>query len=186
MEDKLIIKNIKRKKECGLEMLIDAYGLFIRTIIRQKLYNLSADEDECLDDVLMCIWNNINSFDEKKNTFKNWVASVTRYKVIDYNRKYLKSRDYIKISSTDNDIENIKDSRAKVDKKLLENELRDEINNLLDNLKLRDKELFIRHYLEEKSVEHISKETGEKTENIYNRLSRGREKLRKILKLKSV
>ncbi|MGL5069343.1 MAG: sigma-70 family RNA polymerase sigma factor [Sarcina sp.] len=186
MEEKLIIKNIKRRKETGLEMFIDSYGMFIRTIIRQKLYNLSACEDECLDDVLMCVWNNIESFDDRKNTFKNWVASVTRYKVIDYNRKYLKSRDYIKYSNEEFNGDEVKDSKALIDTNLLNKELREEIDDLLDNLKPKDKELFIKHYLEDKTVDNLAKETGMKSENIYNRLSRGRNKLRKILRLKSV
>ncbi|MGL4761084.1 MAG: sigma-70 family RNA polymerase sigma factor [Sarcina sp.] len=186
MEEKLIIKNIKRRKETGLEIFIDSYGMFIRTIIRQKLYNLSACEDECLDDVLMCVWNNIESFDDRKNTFKNWVASVTRYKVIDYNRKYLKSRDYIKYGNEEFNGYEVKDSKALIDTNLLNEELREEIDDLLDNLKPKDKELFIKHYLEDKTVDSLAKETGMKSENIYNRLSRGRNKLRKILRLKSV
>lgn len=180
MEDKLIIKKIKRKNEKGLEGLIDKYGGFIKAIIRQKLYDLSNYEEECMDDVLMSIWNNIHRFDEKKNTFKNWIASVTRYRIIDYNRKYLRNREYISTLDSEETHEKHLIDKAKVDENILTREFRNEIEDLLDNLKPRDKELFIKHYLEDKTVDNISKEMGVKSEATYNRLSRGRIKLRKI------
>ena len=174
MEDKLIIKKIKKRKEQGLEMLVNVYGGYILAIIRQNLYNLSNYEEECMDDVLMAIWNNIESFDESKNTFKNWIASVTRYKSIDYKRRYIRSLEEMEF-----DFNSIKDKQV-IEEGILKEELRKELESLLDNLKPRDKELFIKHYLEDKKVEELSNEMGIKTDVIYNRLSRGRTKLRKL------
>lgn len=181
MEDKLIVKNIKYKKECGLEMFIDKYGGYIRAILRSKLYNLSLCEDECFDDILMAIWNNINSFDESKGSFKNWVISVSRYKIIDYNRAFLRSNKNIESIDDEGTKHILKDESARTDKRILERELKKEIDDLLSNLKDSDKEIFIKHYLEERSVPSISNDIGIKTEVIYNRLSRGRIKLKKIL-----
>ena len=172
MDDNLIIKNISRKKNQGLEMLIDKYGGFITSIIKKNLYNLRNYEDECMDDILLSIWNNIDRFDGSKNTFKNWIASVTRYRVVDYKRKYIKT-----LVEESIDIHNLNDSLV-VEENILNEELRDEINNLLDNLKPKDKDLFIKHYLDDKNVDELSKEIGVKTVVIYNRLSRGRSKLR--------
>lgn len=175
MDDKFIIKNIKRKKECGLEMLVNVYGGFIATIIRQNLNNLDRYEDECIDDVLLSIWNNINRFDESKNTFKNWIASITRYRIIDYKRKYIKTLNLEEV-----DINKLKDNST-IEDGLLKKELRDEIENLLSNLNPRDKDIFIKHYLEDKDIKILAKEMGVKTDNIYNRLSRGRKKLRVLI-----
>ncbi|MGL5087161.1 MAG: sigma-70 family RNA polymerase sigma factor [Clostridium sp.] len=174
MEDKLIIKSIKRKNESGLEMLVNIYGGFIMAIIRQNSYNLGSYEDECMDDVLLSIWNNIDKYDQSKNSFKNWIASVTRYKVIDYKRKYIKILNEDEIG-----LHHLKDNLV-VEENILKKELRMEIESLLDNLKPRDKELFIRHYLEEEELDYLSKDMGIKTEVLYNRLSRGRLKLRKL------
>lgn len=175
MDDKLIIKMIIRKRESGLEMLIEEYGGFIKAIVKRKCYG--DFEDECIDDVLMCIWNNIKSYDEQKNTFKNWIASITRYKVIDYNRKYLKNIEKYK---NDYDLEKIQD-KEEVSLRILQKELKEEIHNLLNNLKEKDKKIFIKYYLEEMEIEEMEEEIGLKREAIYNRLSRGRGKLRSIL-----
>lgn len=174
MDDKLIIKRIEKRKEHGLEMLVNKYGGFITTIIRQNLNNLGTYEDECMDDVLLSIWNNIDRFDESKNTFKNWIASVTRYKVIDYKRKYIKT-----LYEDEFNLHNLKDNSV-VEENILNEELREDIESLLANLKPRDKDLFIKHYLEEKDINYLSKEMGVKPEVVYNRLSRGRSKLRKL------
>ncbi|MGL5415325.1 MAG: sigma-70 family RNA polymerase sigma factor [Clostridium sp.] len=175
MDDKLIIKRIIRKQESGLEMLIEEYGGFIKAIVKRKGYG--DFQDECIDDILMCIWNNIKSYDERKNTFKNWIASITRYKVIDYNRKYLKNIEKYK---NDYDLEKIQD-KGEVSLRILQKELKEEIQSLLNNLKEKDKKIFVKYYLEEMEVEEIEKEVGLKREAIYNRLSRGRVKLRSIL-----
>ena len=182
MEDKLIIKNIKRKKECGLEMFIDKYAGFIRAVIRSKLYKFSSYEDECFDDILLAIWNNVDRFDESKGSFKNWVVSVSKYKIIDYNRKQLKNNSLVSSIDMQNiDEKHLSDANANVERSLLGDEVKKEIDDLLSNLSLRDKDLFIKHYLEEKPVTKISSEVGTKVDVIYNRLSRGRTKLRKIL-----
>ena len=64
-----MIKYIKKKKEKGMELLIDNYRGIITAIVRKHLGVLINYEDECVDDVLMSIWNNIKRFDSSKNTF---------------------------------------------------------------------------------------------------------------------
>ncbi|MGL4656545.1 MAG: sigma-70 family RNA polymerase sigma factor [Sarcina sp.] len=182
MEDKLIIKNIKLKKECGLEMFIDKYGGLIKAIIRRKLFDYSFYEDECLDDILLAIWNNVERFDSSKGTLRNWVISVTRYKIIDYNRKYVGEKEKISnLEITDEKVKNLKAPGEEIDRKILRHELNKEIDELLGTLTKRDKELFIKHYLEEKPVNKISQEVGVHTNILYNRLSRGRKKLKAIM-----
>ena len=50
---------------------------------------------------------------------------------------------------------------------------------MLSFLKPSDRELFLELYVEEKTVAQVSEETGIKKEVIYNRLSRGKEKIRR-------
>jgi RNA polymerase sigma-70 factor (ECF subfamily) len=38
----------------------------------------------------MAVWDNIDTFCPEKNSFKNWVAAIAKYKSIDYKRRYLK------------------------------------------------------------------------------------------------
>lgn len=170
-----MIKYIKKKKECGMEMLIDSYGALITSIVRRNLNNLKEYEEECIDDVLLSIWNNIDSYDQKKNQFKNWIGAIAKYKTIDYKRKYIKTMEVEDIS-----IHVIEDSR-RVEENILKEELRGEIDELLKNLKEKDRELFIKYYLEEKDMGEICRYMDMNSAVAYNRLSRGRDKLRKFV-----
>lgn len=175
MEDSLIIKYIKNKKEKGLELLIKNYGGLIKAIVRKHLSSISYYEEECFDDILISIWNNINSFNGQ-GSFKSWIGVISKFKAIDYKRKYLKL----------NSFENIDDiviaDDINVSDEIILKELKEEIHSLMDNLKEEDKQIFIRYYLKEESIEIISKDMSLKKDVIYNKLSRGRKKLGNILR----
>lgn len=176
MNDDEIVYLIKKRNEKGLELLINTYSGLINSIIRKHLYNIYDKHDECIDDVLLSIWNNIDSFDNSKNTFKNWVAAISQYRAIDYKRKYLK------LLNKEFDITQI-ENHAFIDNSIIENELRSEIEELLVCLKPEDRDIFIKRYIEDKSIEELVLETGIKEEIIYNRLSRGRKKIRKNIEI---
>ena len=134
MEDKLIIKYINKQKEEGLSLLIEVYGDYINTVVKNNLRMLPNHQEECLNDILLSIWTNIKNFDNKKNTLKNWIGVVSKYKTIDYKRKYLNE---LKLYDIDDDL-NI------IDKNLLECEIKEEVNYLLQNLNEKDRQLFIK------------------------------------------
>lgn len=171
MEDKIIIKYIKKKNEEGLRLLINNYSDYINTIVRNNLKDLNYYQGECINDILLSIWNNIESFDNKKNTLKNWIGVISKYKTIDYKRKYIKQS-----------VEDINEDILIIDKNLLKKEIEEEIEELLSNLKERDKEIFKLYYIEDLDIETISKDMNIKPFNIYSRLSRGKKRLRELYK----
>ncbi|MCR8745575.1 sigma-70 family RNA polymerase sigma factor [Romboutsia lituseburensis] len=171
MEDELIIKYIKKKKEVGMEMLIDKYRGLITAVVRKHLGVLKNYEEECISDVFLSVWNNIKTFDKNKNSFKNWVCAISKYKSIDYKRKYLSKLETVDISE---DI-------CYIDKELIKSEIDEEIKEILSHLNARDKELFIKHYLEGEDLEEIAIKNNTKVSNLYNRLSRGRKKIRESI-----
>jgi RNA polymerase sigma-70 factor (ECF subfamily) len=62
--------------------------------------------------------------------------------------------------------------------KILEHEISDEVEQMLSCLNPSDRQLFLRIFAEEESVEQISRESGMKPETIYNHISRGKKKIR--------
>lgn len=88
--DETIVKLIKKRDEKGIELLINEYAPLIKAIVKKHLYNLGQYHEECINDVYLGVWNNIDGFDKDKNILKNWVAAITKYKTIDYKRRYLK------------------------------------------------------------------------------------------------
>lgn len=173
-QSNFIIK-LKERKEKALEYVIDKYGWIIKSIVKKHLYNLEHYQDECINDILLAIWNNIERFDENKGTFQNWVAGISRFKAIDYKRKYLKTLtfeniDTLELASKDN-----------VFNAVTKKEINADLDELLNYLKPEDKAIFLKLYIEEEDINQVSNETGLKKEVIYNRLSRGKKKLKKRL-----
>lgn len=172
MEDKIIVNYIKNNEDDGLILLINNYGDYISTIVKNNLRSLNYYQDECINDILLSVWKNIGSFDGKKNTFRNWIGVVSKYKTIDYKRTYLK----------DVEFEEITDKLSIVDKNLLKKEIGEEVDELLSKLKKNDKEIFIKYYIEDIDVDTIAKDMNTKSFNIYSRISRGKKKLRELCK----
>lgn len=85
------------------------------------------------------------------------------------------------------DNENIEDLNIPVNdstNELLKNELSLEMQEMMDSLNEKDRDLFYKLYVEEIEVDKISKDMSIKRDVIYNRVSRAKKKLRNIFKLK--
>jgi len=113
------------------------------------------------------------SYDPKRSSFKNWIGGIAKYKSIDYTRKYLK----------DLENENIEDVIIPTEdnsiKEILKSEIREETEKMLSSLSKEDREIFQKLYFEDKDMNEISKDTGLSKSILYNRLSRGKKKMRK-------
>lgn len=177
INEKNLISELRNGNEKALNYVVDRYGWIVKTIVKKHLYGLPNNQDECINDILMAVWFNIDSFDENRSEFKNWLAGVAKYKAIDYKRKYLKDLEYENIDDLNISVED------RIQEEVMAKELDEEVSSLLNCLKKEDRELFLKLYVEEKEVDEVSKETGLKRDVIYNRVSRGKRKIKNLFKL---
>ncbi len=160
--EKNYIQQLQLHNEKALMYVINKYGGLLMAVIRKHLFSLPERQEECFDDVLLKIWQNIADFDGSKNSFKNWAAAIARYRAIDYLRQY--QRELVTVNIEDTAI-------AREDSQLagmIEREISEETQRMLECLKPLDQELFMKLYVEE--------------EVIYNRISRGKHKIRRQYK----
>lgn len=176
MQDKLLIKYIKKKSPKGMDMLIDNYSGIITSVVRNHLGILRAYEEECVNDVLLSIWESIEGYDKDKNTFKNWICVIAKYKSINYRKKYLTKYEQTEIN---NEI-------YYIDKDLLKLEVNEDVEDILRCLNSKDKELFIKYYIEGYGLNEIAKENQTNVTNLHSRLSRGRKKIKETLNYKEM
>lgn len=171
-----VISQLKKKNSKALDFIVDTYGGLIHSIVKKTLFNFenNGSVEECVNDVLLAIWNNIEKF-HQNNNFKSWIAAISKYKAIDYQRKLIKV-----LNNQNIDAMEIK-SRDTVDKELLQKENYNEMMKLLSNLKQQDREIFIRKYFNDEPSGDIAEKLNVNKEVVNNRLSRGRKKLRKII-----
>ena len=172
--DMEIIEGIKKHDEKAFEKLVDVYGGLIKSITAYHMSAFREYQEECVNDILLSIWRNIKSYDERKNTLKNWIGAICKYKCIDYKRKYYKEN-FVELDETIP----VPDPTEKL---ILEQEIEMETEELLSSLSPRDRELFRRRYINEESVEEISRDMQLAPSVLYNRLSRGKKKLRNTLR----
>ncbi|SNS52856.1 RNA polymerase sigma-70 factor, ECF subfamily [Anaerovirgula multivorans] len=169
------IDQMKIGNEGALEYVVDNYAWILKTVLKKHLFSLVNFYEECMNDCILAIWENIHYYDPKKSSFKNWIGGIAKYKSIDYVRKYLK----------DLENENIEDLIIPVEDysliEILTDETSKEIKKMLQSLSEEDRKIFHKLYFEDRDMDEISKDTGLSKPILYNRISRGKKKLRGII-----
>lgn len=91
INDDNVVSELQKKIPKALDFIVGIYGGLIKSIVQKTLFNFedSGNVDECINDVFLGIWNNIDKF-HKDNKLKSWIAAIAKYKAIDYQRKLLK------------------------------------------------------------------------------------------------
>ncbi len=170
--DSEIVGGIRKKDEKAFGFLVEDYGALIRAIVRKHLSS-TMYEEECINDILLSLWQNMSHYDRTKNSLKNWIGAVCKYKCADYLRRHYRDRERLCALSDDLPTEEPED-------------LSELVEELLSGLKPDDRRLFREYYLEGRSVAEIAETRGESSAFLYNRLSLGRKRIRTIFKEKSL
>lgn len=153
MDDRKLISGIKKKKESYLIEFIDIYGPVLKASIIKTIGNRKELVNEILNDSILAIWDNIDSFDESKSSFKNWCAGVAKYKAIDAIRKENRHKSV--------DLEDI-----------------EEAIGTYKDYSFDDSEIFRKLYIEGYSYDDIAKIKQIPKDRLYNRVSRSKKKLK--------
>lgn len=168
MDEKDLIKSIKSKDEDALIYFINHYGGLMKSVISRILYDFPVLWDEVLNDAIFAVWDNIAYYQSNKSGFKNWCASVARYRAIDALR--------IECRHKSIDIDDING--------VINPDFNDALflNNVLGYLSEDDKSLFLDIFYDGKSYDEMSKEMGVSKNSLYSRIKRIRNKVRKKLR----
>lgn len=173
-EAKNIVKHIMKRKPEALEIAIDLYFGCVYGVAKSILSGIAAEEDieECVQDVFIDSWNNIHKFDDSRGSFKTWLLILCKSKALNMRKSLLNKRkaadiDDIQISCEDD-----------MEESYLFKEEKEEIIKAINNFGETDREIFIRRYLMEQSIEYISDTMKLSRQVVDTRLWRGRKKLR--------
>lgn len=164
MVEEKIIKLLAARDQEGLNLLIENYSGILYSIIKKVLIKFPYLQDEVLNDALLGVWENINSFDPTRSSFKNWLASVARYMAIDALRREVR-HNYQTLDESYQ--EGQEDGFNKV--------LIKEIFTYLDE---DDRKLFTALFLEGYSYEELAQDLKASKDSLYGRVKRAREKLK--------
>lgn len=175
-----LIRELKNKNEKALDYLYETHISIAYKIVLDNLENIASKEDieECVSDIFVSVWNNIDKYNEKIAKFKTWFSAVCKYKAIDYKRS-IKT----KALSVELDENTLIEPVSVEDRILAEEDVCDLIE-IIDDMPHIDRQIFIRRYILNEKIDDISKDLGITRGAIDNRLSRGRKTIKnKWLKL---
>lgn len=174
INDTNFIKELKRKNPKSLDYVIDIYAPLIKGIITRELKSLGDEGliDECMSDVLMGVWSNIEGFNGDNNKFKSWIGAISKFKAIDYYRKYSK------VFNNEAIDENITTGRS-TEEYFMEELENNKLISIIEGFDEPDRSIFVRRFLLGEKSKSISETLGLTVSNINIRISRGKEKIRK-------
>lgn len=166
------LTGLKERDERALDYVIDAYGGLIQAIVHKHLSQLPDRQEECVNDILLAVWNQSEHFDPQKNRFSGWLAAVCKYKAIDCKRRYF--HDLLEAPLP----EEAASPDGNPEESLLSKELSEETESLLKQLSAEERGLFWDRYVNGTPMKALADERGTNVSALYNRLSRDRKKMK--------
>ncbi|WP_309421322.1 sigma-70 family RNA polymerase sigma factor [Enterococcus sp.] len=168
VQDEEIIERIKKKDYAGLEELLAVYGdSMLRTIhsVLSQPHEVSERQDVA-NEVFYEVWQKIAAYQSERSRLITWLLLISRSRAIDHKRKLNK--------------------RSLEEKPVDEQELAIEESPLtketflgfIEDLEALDQRIFLLYYFYQESPETIAEQTDLNVSAIYNRLSRGRKRLK--------
>lgn len=177
INDDNFINELKNRNQKALEYAFDNYCDFVYKIVflvfGSKQY--SSYIDECINDIFMCLWNNIDKFHDEKGSFKYWLKAVAKYKAINYKKKIIKD------TNVDCLEDYVFEAKEQVENLVVSKENKEEVVKAIKDLSEPDREIFIRRYLVQEDIVDIANYLGVNRSTVDNRLSRGRKVLKEKL-----
>ena len=165
MNEKKIIQGIKNRDEKSLRAFIDSYGPVMKASIYKVLTFNENVRMEVLNDSVLAVWDNIDSFDPDRSSFKNRCAGVARYKAIDALRKEIRHKSV--------DLDEVSPYLSNEDDISI-----DETEEILKVLDEKDRDIFRKLFIEGYTYDDLAKVYDISKAGLYNRVARGKKKIK--------
>lgn len=170
VDNENFIDYLKKRDIEALDYVIDNYSKRIFNVAYSVLKNSELSE-ECLNDVLLKIWDNVKYFNREKEKFYPWIIAITKNTAIDIYRKEIKHSSKLNIEDIDLYEEYSFDKRLENKAKLKD------VTKEIKGMNNIDKEIFLRKFYLDQPSKIISEKMGLTDKFINLRIFRGRKKL---------
>ena len=174
MQNKDLISKLRQHDETGMAEFLQRYSPLMRYIIVPILSDL-REQEECLSDVAMRVWDKIDQFDEAKGSFTSWLTVLTRNTALN-RAKAGRNREVTQEMRVE-----IPSTEAGPEERMLRQERLASLKQALKGLKRSDEQLFYRKYYYLQSTAQIAAEMGMTERAVEGRLYRIKKKLRSEL-----
>ena len=192
----------------ALETLISRYSREIYYFIRVVLdgIGVAQDAEECVNDLFVAVWQEIDSFDPVRGTLRTWLTMRAKYIALDRRRQLCRRQAYNLQSAEetrqwissdhsggrkaygwgssdgDNRVTLPPHPESSMENLLEQSERREELRLALATLPELDRYLIYQRYFKFASTEELAAKTGLTRHAVDTRLWRARKSLRETLK----
>ena len=166
-----LLKQLKNKNDKAIESAIELYTPYVSTV----LYNIAGaslmreDIEEIISDVFISLWQNADKIDLQKGTIRSYIAATARNYAL---KRFMQRKEYTSID----DIE-LPDEKSITEDTVMYDFLWKAVMELGEP----DNEIFVRYYRYGEKLRDIAVATGVNLSTVKTKLSRGKQKLKKIL-----
>lgn len=173
MREEKIIQKIKDRDSRGLELLMNRYTGYVSSVVWGILSHAmtAQDAEEVVSDVFLAAWQQPEALQSGK--LKAWLGAVARNK----------AKNALRHAGQDlpleEDVLELPDDSSF--EKLERQEQARIVQQAIDTLTPKDREIFLRHYYYAQTLSHISREMKMPEATVKTRLRRGRMKLKEYL-----
>lgn len=174
MTEKDIIASVRRREPQGASLLLTYYGPLMRYIIAPIVPN-AHDQEECLSDAVMRVWDRIDQFDPDRGSWTAWVTAVARSVALNRVRATKHREETAELTP------DIPSPEPTPEELLLRRERQRELQQAISQLSQFERQIFYRKYYYLQSTAQIALETGMTERAIEGRLYRIKKHLRKLL-----
>lgn len=171
-----LISEIRKRNPDAFEFLVDKYTKPVYYLAYNILRISCSKEDieECVSDVFIDAWRKIEQFDINRGGLKTWVLILTKYKALEYKRRFEKSN---VIELIDEQVK----SPVDLEKQVIDRETQLAVLETIHTFSDLDKQLFIRRYFLGEDISALMSSMGLSRTAVDNRLTRGRKKIKEAI-----
>lgn len=180
MSDHALIELLRGRDQQGIHELQRLYDPLMRYIISPILPD-PREQEECLADLSMLVWEKIHLYDPDKGSLKTWLSVLTRNTALNRARAALSSTHSreLPMETLANDLPS---SEPTPEEHVLNTERLAHLKSAIASLHHKDQLLFYRKYYYLQSTAQIAAELGMTERAVEGRLYRIRNRLKNKLR----
>lgn len=178
MREEDLIRALKDHEDAAMDELLARYSPLVRYVIAPILPSLQ-DQEECLSEVMLRVWEKIDTFDANSGKWTGWLTAIARNAALNRargKREHLSlQEEHLQIPSKEPTPEEVVLAKERQQK------MQAALKEALSQLSSQDEVLFYRKYYYLQSTAQIAAEMGLSERAVEGRLYRIKKRLRKKL-----
>ncbi|MDX1685927.1 MAG: sigma-70 family RNA polymerase sigma factor [Saprospiraceae bacterium] len=171
-DEQNLIESIARGDHKALEVLVRENQDFVFSVAMSQMKNYHESQ-EVAQDVFVKVFRSANTF-RGDSSVRTWLYIITRRACLDRFKKR-------KVNIVDqSNLSSLSTERNKGEEELMKSDRQELIQNLLDQLSEKERDVMSLYYLKELSIDEVSEILGLTGSNVKIILFRARKKLREL------